>query len=614
IKEKINNRIKHQIKSLENNLYGTYISFSSNYNKIKPPSLNENYIENLFKEGSHLSKLLALNRNAKTDGEKILNNNYRVFNSVVTYHPDENFWNKDFFSGAIYPNIPYTKLKVNLNAGMDYIVSLELSRLQFIPTLIQAHRISNDKKIFNHFNFMLDIWIKNNPYLIGINWNCSMDVGIRSINIGLGIFYFWKFIPEIKREYYLKVLWSHAEYILKHESFKQRNLKQKHNHYLISTVSLLFLCLCFKGENISNYLKRIIEEIKKEIINQFREDGINFEMANHYHQFVVEAIILAEIFLLHIPKNNRQSIFDDVLIKERIEKALAYVSYYMNTNSISPQFGDSSDGRIVFHENYFDWNPLDHHFLFDLNNQLTSLKMSNSKSVNIFYPESGYGFFKNKNYGITFNCSTITENESGHNHLDKASFILQINNNPLFIDSGTYCYTSDFKKRNQYRETRSHNNIMLDGLEQIEYKKTGAFTQLAKIETKIERENGETPNFKLSHDGYKRISNLGLINRIIKCHDNKIEFEDHIDGSGNHLVELIFNLHPDIKFNVDTHLIYFYKNEKELCRSEVDKNLSIKVEESYYSPAYKEEIPSKRIVLFNNVTLPAKFINNLQIS
>ncbi|HSP88894.1 MAG TPA: hypothetical protein VLN45_12230, partial [Ignavibacteriaceae bacterium] len=86
IKEKIKSRIKHQIKSIEKNLYGTYISFSSNYRKIKPPPLNENFIENLFKEDSQLSKLLGLNTKAEIDAEKILNNNYRVFNSVVTYH------------------------------------------------------------------------------------------------------------------------------------------------------------------------------------------------------------------------------------------------------------------------------------------------------------------------------------------------------------------------------------------------------------------------------------------------------------------------------------------------------------------------------------------------
>jgi len=36
---------------------------------------------------------------------------------------------------------------------------------------------------------------------------------------------------------------------------------------------------------------------------------------------------------------------------------------------------------------------------------------------------------------------------------------------PVFVDPGTYCYTSDLKLRNQFRATAAHSTVMVDGQE-----------------------------------------------------------------------------------------------------------------------------------------------------
>ena len=53
-----------------------------------------------------------------------------------------------------------------------------------------------------------------------------------------------------------------------------------------------------------------------------------------------------------------------------------------------------------------------------------------------------------------------------HAHCDQASFELSIKRIPVFIDRGTYVYTSDIRKRNLFRSTKAHNTISINRAEQ----------------------------------------------------------------------------------------------------------------------------------------------------
>ncbi len=83
--------------------------------------------------------------------------------------------------------------------------------------------------------------------------------------------------------------------------------------------------------------------------------------------------------------------------------------------------------------------------------------------------------FSNNNYGLLIGAGKIDSKVSGHNHCDKGSFVLQENDTQVIVDSGTYCYTSDLSMRNKFRQTDSHNTIMLDGKEQAAFKSRSIF-------------------------------------------------------------------------------------------------------------------------------------------
>ena len=54
----------------------------------------------------------------------------------------------------------------------------------------------------------------------------------------------------------------------------------------------------------------------------------------------------------------------------------------------------------------------------------------------------------------------------GHVHNDKLSFELQVNGEDLVRDPGTFTYSSNPEKRNEFRSTKAHNGIVVKGIEQ----------------------------------------------------------------------------------------------------------------------------------------------------
>ncbi len=611
ILRKIINKFRYLRKKTSNIFKSIYIFISADYYKIHNPTISKFCTEELWQPESFLVSLFNKNVNAIKDYQTIKSGKFKVFNKIIE-QKEALIWNVDFFSGKIYPKIPYLLIKAENDKGSDIIVPWEFSRLQFIPTFIQAYSIASDESVFEYFRKILNDWISKNQYKNGVNWVCSMDVGIRAINLSLGVSYFYSKYNKKEKELYNKVLWAHALYILGKESF-QSNPIQKHNHYLISTVSLLILVLCFYGESTKEYLNLILKDLREEIIHQFNEDGCNFEAANHYHQLSLEAVLLSINFLKLFNQNLKlesvNKFLSDKSISGRVTRALKFVNEYMYVYKSSPQFGDSSDGRIILYKDYFDWDARDHSFLNDLNYTSEIDFEVNNKKVFSYYP-SGYGMFSNSHYGLIVGAGKLNNIVSGHNHCDKGSFVLQKNSIPLIVDSGTFCYTSNLKMRNKFRQTDSHNSIMIDGKEQAFYE-YGAFSHLSKIKYEL---IATTDKFEYLQDGYSDLSDINSIKREFVCNESILEIIDTIVGKGKHLIEITFNLAPNIQYSLNDHLMTFSNNNNQISSLNIESNCNILVKDNFYSPSYMTSLDSKKIVISQLAELPIKIKNVFDFS
>ncbi|MDX9975595.1 MAG: hypothetical protein RBU21_21610, partial [FCB group bacterium] len=112
------------------------------YEKFQAPPLDHDFQRALCDAGSPPRRLLAENEAAIADAERLATGQLRVFSYQVTMGSNGFSWHSDFGSGKLYPRLPYPRLTIAPNEGHDIVVPWELSRLQFIPTLVQAHALT----------------------------------------------------------------------------------------------------------------------------------------------------------------------------------------------------------------------------------------------------------------------------------------------------------------------------------------------------------------------------------------------------------------------------------------------------------------------------------------
>jgi len=582
------------------------ITVYERYERCVPPEVDGAFAEWVRSDDSIFSSLLTTNHDVVQQAEMVLRRQFRVLSLKVDAEHDSLDWHKDFVSGARYPQVPYPRIQVDFGRGRDVIIVWEFSRLQFIPTLIQAHRVTGDNRYVACFQSIVDDWIDNNPYLIGINWWTGMEVAIRAINLHLGLLYFGEHLGASTARYW-RVLWAHAKAIYDHDFKRIRS--QRNNHFLVSAVGLLGICLFFRGGRAAAFFKTAKEHFELEVLRQFREDGGNFESAVHYHQLSLEAALIAVGFLADA---REAEVYPASVLKlkeevcQRLVKAVTLVADYTHAFGCSPQFGDSSDGRIVLFRDYFGWDPRDHGFIESLARMTLGGQISFPSSIkHSVYTDSGYGFFRNDSYGLCLCASSVADaGHGGHNHCDKTSVVLQVKGQPVFVDSGTFSYP-DLLSRYRHKQSRSHNIVVVDRHEQGGISEQRVFGRPEGIEPRIgyTQEQG-IPTWTMEHNGYARFDGLGRTCRIVQCREQDIEVEDRVHGGGEHLVEIAWNVHPSVSVDADGREVRLSRDGEILCRLEVPDQFDVLLERSCYSPEYGVDKEASRIVMSRRAGLP----------
>lgn len=579
------------------------------YEQMSVPPWDSARINAIYNPSSLLSRLIALNNTAEVDAERILRGEICLFGTVFNNGTAEIKWNRDHFSGREYDPAVFLSYSIDQDTGADIIVPWELSRLQFIPSLIRAHQVSGNQKYAEHFFHILNHWEKANPYLFGVNWMCGLDVAIRALNIALGLIYF-NDIDAPEKERAVRLLWGHLVYL------QERDLHQPkgtvNNHQLIAALLHYGLLHLFDQSITGTWRHSTYEILCREMERQFHPDGGNFESALLYHQFVLEAVFT--LIGLVAGDDIEATLADEAVIPkvlvDRLRKATRFTASYTKAWSGVPQIGDSSDGRIIFHRDYFSWKPEDNTYLSDWSRLTIPEQDPFSANANFpeaqLFAETGLGMFTTERYGALFSAMPVAACAAGHNHLDKTGVILQIGGIAVLVDAGTYCYTSDIASRHRHREGRAHNVLLLGKHDQAELNKKEAFSAPQYSDMGISLADGQSghPVFKLWHDGYLRLANRGRVTRQVLCNADGLLLRDTAEGQGQEEVELIFNAHPEISVEQCEDHVLLSHNGRQLCMIRPAPEWTSSIEQGCYSSRYTNRQDCSRIVFSRNVSLP----------
>lgn len=552
--------------------------------------------------------------NIETEADEIIKHKFRILGQEMCFDTEID-WHWDPQSGYRWPLKHYKRLLPVFNSfdNTDAKFPYELSRFNHLTTLGIAYKITGDKKYVQEFIDEVESWLDSNPYLIGINWTCTMDVAIRVCNLIAG-FYFFKESQEISDSFllrFLKSLKQHGKYIL-------HNLEMTGNHYISDIVGLIYLSVCFPELiDTKKWKEFAIKELIKEMDKQVYPDGCDFEASTCYHRLALELFFFATLLAVMNDSEFNGENYERVCQKifgekytNKLFKMFEAVLYLLKPNGRMPQIGDNDSGRfhifayreildmrylltlgaIFFRETkfrvrefgfceealwifgekgYWIWKGLEEN----------SYKNIKSRS----FSHSGWYIMRHNNDYCLISCGPSGQGVNGvHAHNDKLSFELMMDGRDIFLDPGTYVYTSYPQERNRFRSTGYHNTIKFNGYEQNEIPELDMFSLPEKI--KIKGADLKEIDSNIVFQGeiqYACITHKRMITLDIesgRCHIRDSLFCSKLLNG-----KLLFHLSPNLTSDGNGILI---KETKEKIATIKVIGHSIEKEEYSYSPEY----------------------------
>lgn len=289
-------------------------------------------------------------------------------------------WQMDFKSGYAWSaKTWYTEIAYGYLSGVDVKVPWELARMQHLPMLARAFRIAEaserDVYMREFRNEILD-FIATNPPQFGVNWHCTMDVGIRVANwlVAYDLFKTFgaSFDDDFERVLAASV-YDHGRHIIRNLEYSP---ELRSNHYLSDIAGLLFAALHLPpSDETDAWLAFALQELVSEMAHEFHEDGSNFEGATSYHRLSTELMLYSALFAVQMDpvRRNRVKAYKcslhhvQPLLKplekqnfdlerdeifpawfwERLAKTLRFTSDLLHEDGTIPQIGDNDSGRFL---------------------------------------------------------------------------------------------------------------------------------------------------------------------------------------------------------------------------------------------------------------------------
>ncbi len=511
------------------------------------------------------------------------------------------------------------------NADVKY--PWELSRCQHWATLAQAYRLSGDSRFAVEIARELDDFVEANPTGIGVNWTCTMDVGLRAVS--------WTTALESIHDAsgIADGFWCRAyDALYDHGVFIRNNLENTYevtsNHYLSNLLGLLFLGRTFDGlPHGSAWMAFAHAAVEEEMRVQVLPDGADYESSIPYHRLV------AELFLGALRLADHAGEPMSAVYRSRVRDMVAFLAAVVRPDGLMPQVGDADDGRLHVFEGYGATSPQDPRHLFGpasaIFGELAWASLADrggaweaawwgvgaapaataAREVATLFPNAGIAVVSTSagHYLLVTNGVVGTNGFGNHKHNDLLSFEYHHGGVPLIVDPGSYAYTSDADARNRFRGTGLHNTVMIDGVEQNELRPDWLFRlfETSHAESLAFDDGGETVEYRGRHHGYERLPEPVLHERTFTFNrrTGALAIADALVGRGRHRVGWHFHLAPGVTASASAPNRVMIAAQSRTWTLHVPSGVAIKIVPSDYSPSYGVRHPCTAIDLSLDVEL-----------
>ncbi len=472
-------------------------------------------------------------------------------------------WNFDFVSGRDWPEAPSDSMVFVRHDGSDVKVPWELSRLQFLPILGKAWRISRDNSFRQAAQELAADWIAKNRVGVGVHWTVAMEAALRAMSL---CFLLELLSPFDERE--SRWIRSVTRSLWEHLLFIEANLEFSHflrsNHYLSNIAGLFALACYLEGPAMARRRRTYAHKVQKEILHQTYPDGGDFEASMGYHVLCTQ-IYTASLLLMRAAGLSPASEFP-----ARLEKMYTLLAALTGADGRAPQVGDCDDGRVELltddvqqmfespHERHslavgdmlgigstlwpgLDAGHGDEACWYGLRAPRRAARPPSAEGVHVF-PDSGIACARRGEAEVLFFAmSNGIGGRGSHTHNDKLSVVLRLRGRELFVDSGTGTYTRDAAQRNRFRSTPAHNTLLVDRVEQNRISTSANHLFVLGDQARVTRIQASSSH-SLSASVTDRERKISHSRQISLRHEGLVEFEDCVGGAGVHQIDLYFHL------------------------------------------------------------------------
>lgn len=416
---------------------------------------------------------------------------------------------------------------------------------------------------------LIDRWIEENVACNGNGWE-PYPTSLRLVN---WVKWFSK-KGAVKKKYLVSV-YQQAELLL-----QQLEYHILGNHLFANAKALVFVGAFFEDMPSSLYLNEGLKILDSEIEEQFLDDGAHFELSPMYHSILLWDL-LELIGLAQVSKNSR--------LTHRLpkwnavaEKALSWLQGMSHKDGEVSFFNDSAIGIAN--------SPGE---IFKYAKQL-GLSWSHPQVPLNIYKSSGYAKVQFEEYSFIFDHAQVGPDYlPGHAHADTLSFELSIDDERVFVNSGTSLYGVS-EERLRQRQTAAHNTVEVCGQSSSEVWSGFRVARRASATLEEAVECQEYVRLTASHNGYKRLRPKVNHRRSITANAHSLKIEDSLTEKVSAMFHL--HIHPDVKCTrINSNSVRL--TSKKGKRLVFSADSAVELLPTTFHPNFGVTIPTQKIVI-----------------
>lgn len=481
----------------------------------------------------------------------------RYQNPDADYLFDKNMFYKDV---VIQPGLTDRLVK-------DIKVPWELSRFQHLFVMGIAFEQGKDPLYARAFEQHVTDFLDENPFLLGPNWVCPMDVGIRALN-WVWAFHFFKDSSDIDQKFwqrYVCSLYDHMHYL--ENNWEVYSVTS--NHYLSDLIGYFYVTWFFRDmPGVAKKHMWCYKELLKEFEKQVFDEGTDYEGSTNYHKLVTE--IFYHFYLICQESN--------LPVPKRFVTKLKKMFSFIDWCSINPQemvkIGDDDSGKITH---------------YSITPALVDQMQEECAVTEKFYKKFGLAIRKTKEWHITLRHHAYHATQpSGHFHNDIGSITVAVDGVPVIVDPGSYVYTPSAVWRNQFRSAQAHNGFYIEDVEPTLFDERSLFT--LGLPDKTVHESAWTVNHTLYSIAASRHLNFDEKKKLITLTDTWDDVPVQTFMSVWN-----FTLAPGIVAQKQGNEWLLQKDQKTLLKLH-SEDIEFQLFDNWYAPSYGTKVPCKKLV------------------